>query len=122
MERIILFKLNNTVHFKDGGYEQVVEGQPTISGGWYEFDPIVSVQYNQLKAKLFNLIESTTTNKVQQEALKGLVRGFCNTAYNNTNGDLCGWMQRMGFAVDEFIPTANPLESSLEQGLTPCQN
>ena len=37
--------------------------------------------FNRLKAKLFNLIEATVSDKTQQTAVKGLIKGFSNDEY-----------------------------------------
>ena len=103
-------KVNKTTHFRNGDYRE--ENGTPVEGAYYEYFDICSAQFNQLKAELFNLIEGTSTNDKQQEALKGLVRGFCNVAYNNTVGDLEGLMKRMGFGfgTPDYIPNASPLE------------
>lgn len=98
----VQFVIGKTKHYPFGKYVIEVEGNPTESGNIYEFHDIVSTQLNQLKAKLFNLIESTSTNEKQQEALKGLVKGFSNTTYRQILTDLCGLFNRLGFQVDDF--------------------
>lgn len=113
-QREVLVKINNTTHFRNGDYRE--EGTIAFEGANYEYLDICSAQFNQLKAKLFNLIEGTSVNEKQQNALKGLVKGFCNTAYNNTVGDLQGLMKRMGFESSDYIPTAEPLEEWARRG------
>jgi hypothetical protein len=106
----VQFVIGDTKHYPFCKYRQEIKDCPVIEGNVYEFHDIVSVQLNQLKAKLFNLIEATSTDAKQQEALKGLVKGFANTAYKNTTGDLTGLFQRLGFQVEDFNYGTNPLE------------
>lgn len=48
---------------------------------YWGFEHTVSNNFNRLKAKAFNLIEATTTNEQQAQAIKGLIRGFANEEY-----------------------------------------
>lgn len=41
----------------------------------------VARSFNRLKAKIYNLVEASVSDKTQQEALKGLVKGFANDEY-----------------------------------------
>ena len=111
MENKELFTIKNTKHFSNGRY--VLEKEDMgLSGSVYEFSDIVSVQFNQLKAKLFNLIEASTIDEKQREAMKGLVKGFCNLQFKNVITDLEGWLTRMGFDIEEnySIRTSEPLD------------
>ncbi len=47
----------------------------------WAFEPILQQQFNQLRARLLNLAESSTRDKSQAEAMKGLMKDFCNQAY-----------------------------------------
>lgn len=108
---VMKITIGNTVH-ENSKFTLQREGQPAISGTHYEYHGITSAQYNQLKAKLFNLIESVSTDKIQQEALKGLVKGFCNIAYTQTIEDLDSWMRNMGFDVEFYAYGSNSLENN----------
>lgn len=105
----LLFKLNNTEHFSGGAYRKQEENIG-INGSIYEYHDIISVQFNQLKGKLFNLIEASAINRDQGDAMKGLVKGFCNYQYNNIIGDLENWIKNMGFEIEDNIEEANPLD------------
>ncbi len=48
---------------------------------YWRLEHDVASGYNRLKAKLFNLIEASVTDKSQSEAIKGLIRGFANDEY-----------------------------------------
>ncbi len=48
---------------------------------YWRLEHDVARGYNRLKAKLFNLIEASVTDKSQSEAIKGLIRGFANDEY-----------------------------------------
>ncbi len=109
-----LVRINNTIHFVDGRYEKQEEGCPVTGGSIYEYHDIVGVQFNRLKGKLFNLIEASTIDEKQREAMKGLVKDFCNSQYNNVIGDLEYWITNMGFEIEKNIPTCNPLGSEQE--------
>lgn len=104
------FKIGETTHYRNGNYELKDEGIG-IKGNIYEYHDIVGCQFNQLKAKLFNLVESTATNEVQMKAMNGLVKDFCNYQYNNVVLDIEAWMRRMGFDIPDTPQTARPLES-----------
>ncbi len=106
-----LFKIGNTSHFEYGGYKIEEEGNPNVTGSLYEYLDIVSTQLNQLKAKLYNLIEAQPLSEKQSEALKGLVKGFCNHAYNNTIKDMDGLFRRLGFKIEEYYPTVDALDN-----------
>lgn len=48
---------------------------------YWSLENEVANNFNRLKAKIFNLIEASLPDKTQQEAMKGLVRGFANDEY-----------------------------------------
>jgi hypothetical protein len=106
-ERKVLVKARGTEIFDNGDYRYEMSDSEGINvvpieGSVYEFYDIVSAQFNQLKAKLFNLIEASSPDKTQQEAVKGLIRGFCNEHYKNSVGDLAGLMERIGVIEDKY--------------------
>lgn len=93
---IVLAKIGKTTIYKGGTYVEEDEQLKTV-GSVTEYYDIVSVQFNQLKAKIFNLIEASIPNEKQQRALNGLIKEFCNTAYRQTTDDISGLMKRLGF-------------------------
>lgn len=120
MENTILFTTKTPQSevkvFVDGTYTETGLNETwKVSGSIYEYKDIVSVQFNQLKAKLYNTIEAAITDKEQREAVKGLIRGFCNENYRNTIKDLRGLLNRMGLAMEVCEPMdelrAEPLEN-----------
>lgn len=106
-----LVRINNTVHYDNGKYETQENGCPMICGSIYEYHDIVGVQFNRLKGKLFNLIEASTIDEKQRIAMKGLVKDFCNSQYNNVIGDLEYWITNMGFEIEKITQVAEPLDS-----------
>lgn len=105
-----IFTIGETTHYNDGHYtveEKVGNGSNIkIVGSIYEYGDIVSVQFNQLKAKLFNIVDGIFVADSQKKALKGLIKGFCNDNYWNTIGDIEGWLERIGFKVEKSVRTA----------------
>jgi hypothetical protein len=51
-----------------------------IASYWW-LESAVGSSFNRLKAKIFNLVEASVVDKTQQEALKGLIKGFANEEY-----------------------------------------
>lgn len=96
MDKEILYQIDNIKVFKNGDY-RVSDGDFGISGSVFENTRIISSQFNQLKAKLFNLIEASYSDKEQKEAMKGMIKGFCNEAFMNTKIDIRGLFERLGF-------------------------
>lgn len=106
----VLYRQNNSTIYVNGAYK-VEDLYCDMKGSIYEYNDIVSAQFNQLKGKIFNLIEASITDKQQCEAVKGLIKGFCNDNYKNTVGDLGGLFTRLGFS-DLSVPlSAEPLEN-----------
>lgn len=92
-------------------HEQLT-GRPSI--GYWDLELEASTSFNRLKGKIFNLVEASIPDKIQQEALKGLIRGFANDEF----GILCSNMRytaRLAKFIEEGedseIPpmSANPL-------------
>ena len=93
---------DKVIVYDNGSYESISnDGTPNMGGYSYEYVDIVSAQFNQLKAKLFNLVESVITDKEQKEAVKGLVKDFCNSKYTDTVTDLDWFMYRLGITQDK---------------------
>jgi len=107
----LLFVLNNVKHFDNGKFTHEEENWG-IQGDIYEFEGITSAQFNQLKGKLYNLVESSVIDEKQRNAMKGLVKDFCNEKYRNTIGDLKDWVKRMGFKIEDYPEGKEPLENN----------
>ena len=54
----------------------------------WAFQPILNQHFNRLRARLLNLAETSTRDKTQAEAMKGLVKDFVNTAYYDSIRDV----------------------------------
>ena len=113
-----LYKKGNATVYVNGQYEFQEEGASKIGGSIYEVYDITSVQFNKLKGKLYNLIEASVPDKSQQEAIKGLIKGFCNTGYKNTMIDLEGLLLRMGLIAKQSFDwwVSEPLEGRTDSG------
>lgn len=66
----------------------------------WEFYDILSAQFNQLKAKLYNVIEASSLNPQQLEAFKGLVKGFCNEHYKNSVDGVESFLRKIGIDME----------------------
>lgn len=76
----------------------------------------VSDSFNQLKGKLFNLIEASISDEKQASAIKGLIRGFANDSYSSCVQHMrevalnANYISKQEF--DDFPPmSVNPLIS-----------
>src|SRR3990167_5081306 len=110
----VFYTGDNLVVYTNGRYEmQFSDGGPMLGGSIAEYYDIISAQYNQLKAKLYNLVEASVTDKEQREALKGLIKGFCNEHFRNTEQDMHGLLARLQFFKESDLgsPIAEPLEA-----------
>ncbi len=105
-QRRLLYEVMGTKVFEGGAYEMQEPGCPKVVGYVSEFYDISSAQFNQLKAKLFNLIEASIPNMEQNSAIKGLVKGFCNQHYKNLVGDLHRLMHRLRLLDTDSNPMA----------------
>lgn len=80
----------------------------------WEFEQILSTEFNRLKGKLFTLSE-TVFNQEDFErckAHKRLIKDFCNEEYVNTIKQMRTFMRDMGHCKEEDIPiSAEPLET-----------
>ena len=47
----------------------------------WAFQPILNQHFNRLRARMLNLAETSTRDKQQSEAMKGLMKDFINEAY-----------------------------------------
>ena len=61
--------------------------EPSRYNNW-AFQPILNQHFNRLRARLLNLAETSTRDKTQAEAMKGLVKDFVNTAYYDSIRDV----------------------------------
>ena len=62
----------------------------------WAFEPMVHQRFDHLKARLMNLAESSTRDRQQAEAMKGLMSDFLNTAYYPLLRDFEGFCREKG--------------------------
>lgn len=98
--------LNGVTLFSEGRWQK---GE--YEGGFGDFCNVVSDQYNKLKAQLYNLVESSVTDEKQREAMKGLIKGFCNEAYRETEKSIEYLFGEMGFKMEKTPIPSQPLEN-----------
>lgn len=106
----LIGKIGEVKHYADGHY--ILE-TPDVghSGSIYLFENLISARFNQLKAKLFNLAETSASNEIQLKAMKGLIRDFSNDMYRATVNDITYLFRQMGFHVNEWT-----IDKQLEEG------
>ncbi len=101
-------KISSQVNVKVMSSKETVE----INHYW-ALEHIVQNNFNRFKGKLFNLIEATVLDTMQQDAIKGLIRGFANEEYRNCIENMRDVGRIAGYiTIDEGVPiTATPLET-----------
>lgn len=67
---------------------------------------------NKLRARLFNLIDGSTTDEKQRQSLKGLIKDFTADAHYGFNRELRTYLQMCNMLGDEYYDT--PVPSGLE--------
>ena len=67
---------------------------------YWSLEPSVATGFNRLKAKIFNLIETTGLTDKQQEAIIGLIKGFANDEYKICIENM-RYTAKLGELVDE---------------------
>lgn len=96
MGETLIGEINGVKHYQDGHftYDTKEYGYSRPLASWFD---IISDDYNKLKAKMFNLVEATITDKTQADAVKGIIKGFCNDAFANSDRRLHDFFREMGF-------------------------
>ncbi|MFA5174784.1 MAG: hypothetical protein WC438_06400 [Candidatus Pacearchaeota archaeon] len=107
-------QINNVKHYANGAYEFIFkepqkDGMLGRTGNIYLYKHLISSRFNQLKAKLFNLAETSSSDETQRKAMKGLIKDFCNEQYRCTIGDMNYFVRDLGFEIEEWM-TETPLE------------
>lgn len=88
-----------------------------IPSYWW-IEDAVAHSLNRLKGQIFNLIEASVPEERQQEALKGLIRGFANEEFRRCVVDMRDQAREAGLlpkGEDSDTPPLSvyPLESRL---------
>jgi hypothetical protein len=82
---------------------------------YWELEESVSRYFNRLKGKIYNVIEASVPDKTQQNALKGLVKGFANDEWRYNVQDMRLYARRLkllgeGEDCSVDMLSAEPLE------------
>jgi len=107
----LIGQINYVKHYANGAFVTTLKDKGS-SGNIYLYKHLISSRFNQLKAKLFNLAETSAMNETQLKAMKGLIKDFCNDQYRCTIGDMNYFMRELGFQIEEFF-----VDGTLEDGV-----
>ncbi len=91
-----------------------VPATPEALSGYnnYAYEPILHQEFNVLKARMLNLVESVARDENHAKSIKGLVRDFVNQAYYGSLRNLRPYLEY--FKVIEDQTDGPPM--SLEAG------
>lgn len=84
---------------------------PSAYNNW-AFEPILNQHFNRLRARLLNLAETSTRDRQQSDAMKGLIKDFVNEAYYAARHDI------ESFCRDKGIISPGEGQSGPENRLT----
>lgn len=84
---------------------------PSAYNNW-AFEPILNQHFNRLRARLLNLAETSTRDRQQSDAMKGLIKDFVNEAYYPACRDI------EAFCRDKGIISAGEGQCGPENRLT----
>ena len=75
-----------------------VPPQPDVPSSYsnWAFRSILHQHFNRLRARLLNLAETSTRDRQQSEAMKGLMKDFVNEAYYPTCHEIEGFLRDKG--------------------------
>lgn len=59
----------------------------------WAFENILHQHFNRLRARLLNLAETSTRDRQQSDAMKGLIKDFCNEAYFPARREMEGFLR-----------------------------
>jgi hypothetical protein len=74
----------------------------------WAFQPILHQHFNRLRARLLNLAETSTRDKQQAEAMKGLIKDFINEAYYPSLGAIEDFCRDKGLIKPEDRSNEGP--------------
>lgn len=66
---------------------EVIPNAPAHFNNWAH-EPILHQHFDRLRARLLNLAETSTRDKQQAEAMKGLMKDFLNAAFYDSVRDI----------------------------------
>lgn len=123
MGETLIGEINGVKHYQDGHYEyDGGKGDVSYGGRLTTWFDVISVDFNKLKGKLFNLVEATVTDKAQADAVKGLIRGFCNDSFLETDSRLHSFFTELGFYNGGSAAALNRMMGSGPRGLGALEN
>jgi hypothetical protein len=112
----LIGQIKDVKHYENGSYQYERKAHTgdiiRCSGNIYLYKNLISSRFNQLKAKLFNLAETSASNEMQAKAMKGLIKDFCNEQYRSTIQDMNYYIRELGFTIEEWL-TDTPLEDGV---------
>ena len=82
----------------------------------YAYEPMLNQYFNRLRARLLNLAESSTRDKQQSEAMKGLMKDFINEAYYDSLHFMEAYARDMGI-IDSSEGKCGPENRLTAQGM-----
>lgn len=89
------------------GNNSVMPSTPLSGYNNWAFEPILHQHFNRLRARLMNLAESSTRDRQQSDAMKGLMKDFVNEAYFPALRDIQAFLRDKG-----VIPEGEDQESA----------
>lgn len=94
------------------GNNSVIPSTPLPGYNNWAFEPILHQHFNRLRARLMNLAESSTRDRQQSDAMKGLMKDFVNEAYFPALRDMQSFLRDKG-VISEREDHAVRSQSSL---------
>lgn len=88
------------------------EAQPEVGYNKRAYEWMLHEEFNKLKARLFNLAESSTATKEQSEAMKGLIKDFTNEAYYGSLDKMNHFLNFFKVLDEKEGGSVPPLEAS----------
>ena len=82
----------------------------------YAYEPMLHQFFNRLRARLMNLAESSTRDKQQAEAMKGLMKDFLNEAYYASLDFMESYARDMG-VIEPTEAQCGPKDRLTAQGM-----
>jgi hypothetical protein len=82
----------------------------------WAFQPILNQHFNRLRARLLNLAETSTRDRQQSDAMKGLIKDFINTAFYDSMHEIEAFCRDKGI-ISEGEGQCGPQDRLTAQSL-----